>query len=187
MPDHERLVGQIEAALARLELRRLKRPVQGDAAVLIPILLVEPEPRLLLTRRTETVGSHKGQISFPGGMRDEGESEPVVTALRETKEELGIEPDQFSVLGRFHEYLSITNYRVSPVVAVHQGIPEFRPNRTEVARILQIPLSFFQQTEPRIEIHRRNKRQVSIYFYDFGEETVWGLTAGIIHDFCELL
>ena len=84
MSDLERLPGRIEEALSRLSLRRLTVPVQGDAAVLMPILLVDPEPRLLLTRRTETVGSHKGQISFPGGMRDAGESDPIVTAMRET-------------------------------------------------------------------------------------------------------
>ncbi len=187
MSDLERLPGRIEEALSRLSLRRLTVPVQGDAAVLMPILLVDPEPRLLLTRRTETVGSHKGQISFPGGMRDAGESDPIVTAMRETHEELGVEPAQFVVLGHFHEYLSITNYRVSPVVAAHHGIPKFRPNRSEVAGILQVPLSFFLETEPRVEVRHRNEREVPVYFYDYGDEIVWGLTAAIIHDFCEIL
>ena len=187
MADLERLTARIRRALSQLSVRRLQVPVLGDAAVLIPILLVAPRPLLLLTRRSENVGSHKGQVSFPGGMRDEGESDPARTALRETSEELGVNTDKFEVLGQFHEYLSITNYRVSPVIATRYGVPSLRPNQLEVARVLKIPLRFFLETKPRTEIRHREGRDITIYFYEYQEELVWGLTAAIIHDFCAFL
>ena len=107
------LRSRIRHCLAGLEPRSLALPSRGEAAVLMPIFRKEGEPHFLLTLRTQEVETHKGQVSFPGGMRDH--AEPLEqTALRETFEEVGIEPRRIEMLGRFHEYLSITNYAVTP-------------------------------------------------------------------------
>src|SRR5215216_7838577 len=90
------------------------------AAVLIPIVWHDDEWHLLFTRRTDIVESHKGQVSFPGGACDEGETTPEETALREAEEEIGIQPDNVRVLGTLANLVTITYFRVTPVVGVVQ-------------------------------------------------------------------
>ena len=88
------------------------------AAVLVPLVWQDDEWHLLYTRRTDKVESHKGQVSFPGGACDEGETTPEQTALREAEEEIGISPKDVKVLGRLANLITITYFRVTPVVGV---------------------------------------------------------------------
>ena len=110
------------------------------AAVLIPLVWYDEEWHLLFTRRTDTVESHKGQVSFPGGACDEGETTPEQTALREADEEIGIQPADVKVLGRLSNLVTITYFRVTPVVGVVRWPAVFRVAAHEVARIFTIPL-----------------------------------------------
>src|SRR5512136_1279858 len=98
---------RIRDCLAALTPRKLTNGFTREAAVLMPVFERGGEYHFLLTRRTEEVQTHKGQISFPGGMR-EGEEDLRITALRETFEEVGIEGSRVEILGRFHDYISIT-------------------------------------------------------------------------------
>src|SRR5436309_7692101 len=107
---------RIRSSLEGLELRQIKDGHTKEAAVLVPIFERDGEPHFLLTRRTDEVETHKGQISFPGGGRSENESLEAA-ALRETGEEVGIKEREIEILGRFHDYLSSTGYRVSPFAA----------------------------------------------------------------------
>src|SRR5574339_985495 len=86
------------------------------AAVLVPLVWQDEEWHLLYTRRTDTVESHKGQVSFPGGACDDGETTPEQTALREAEEEIGINPAHVNVLGRLANLITISYFRVTPVV-----------------------------------------------------------------------
>src|SRR5512137_1207762 len=129
---------RIRERLAALTPRKLTNGFTREAAVLMPVFEWEHEYHFLLTRRTEEVETHKGQISFPGGMRHDGESLEG-TALRETFEEVGIEEGRIEILGRFNEYLSSTNSRVAPFVGF-LGAPFVpRPQESEVAEILYVP------------------------------------------------
>lgn len=153
----------------------------------MPIFEEEGKPHFLLTRRTEEVSTHKGQISFPGGMRHGIESLEE-TALRETCEEVGIRKDQIEVLGRFHDYLSITDWRVAPF-AGHVGQPFAAvPQTSEVAEILKVPFAAFcDPSRLRVEQMYRLGRLVDVYFYSYENYEIWGLTARIIKDFLEEL
>jgi len=169
--------------LASIERREVTVPYAREAAVLMPIFERNGVPHFLLTKRTDEVETHKGQISFPGGMR-EAEEDLEQTALRETFEEVGIERDKISVLGRFHDYLSITDYRVSPYAAYISTPFITKPQTREVAEILEVPFSVF--TDPnrlRIDQGSRRGEKVSVYFYSYGAHEIWGLTALIIRDF----
>ena len=88
------------------------------AAVLIPLTFYKEEWHMLFTRRTDRVESHKGQVAFPGGACDDGETTPEQTALREAEEEIGINPADVKVIGRLSRMITISNFRVSPVVGV---------------------------------------------------------------------
>jgi 8-oxo-dGTP pyrophosphatase MutT (NUDIX family) len=177
----------IQARLATFQHRELTMQFTREAAVLMPIFERGGASYFLLTRRTDEVQTHKGQISFPGGMRHEGE-DLQHTALRETFEEVGIEESKISIMGRFHDYLSITGYRVSPYAAYITAPFTTKPQTSEVAEILEVPFSVF--TDParlRVERALRLGKMMDIYYYSFGPHEIWGLTALIIKEFFEEL
>ncbi len=167
------------------------RPFEGEyrarAAVLMGIAEREAGPSFLLTRRTNTVSTHKGQVSFPGGQREQADSDLEQTALRETFEELGIRSQNIEIAGRLNDYLAVTQARVTPFAGFINGSPDITPCAEEVARVLWVPLRFFLETEPRIEIWERLGQRVPVHFYDYENEVVWGLTARMIIDFLEAI
>ena len=167
--------------------RFLANKYVAEAAVLISVFQREGEPYLLLTVRTQEVAIHKGQISFPGGLRDERDSSLRETALRETEEEVGITADWVEIMGQLDEYRSKTNLRVRPFVGFLKEGFTVSPNPQEVERILEVPLHFFSQTTPREEVCQRHGRQETLYFYEYGSDVIWGLTAAIIRDLMRLL
>ena len=181
MKDH------IRNCLSSITPRFLTKGFIREAAVLVPVMEIEDEYHFLLTRRTETVQTHKGQISFPGGMR-EGEEELLHTAIRETFEEVGIPEDNIEVLGRFHDYISITEYRVTPYVAFLHGPFTIRPQVHEVAEVLQVPFeTFLDPSLLRIGKTEFEQKDVNVYYYSYGAHQIWGLTARIIKEFLETL
>jgi 8-oxo-dGTP pyrophosphatase MutT (NUDIX family) len=178
---------RIRNFLATLKPRTLTDGFSRQAAVLMPVFEWDSEDHFLLTRRTEEVQTHKGQISFPGGMR-EGNEGLVKTALRETFEEVGIEENRIEILGRYHDYMSITNFRVTPFVGFIHGPFTTKPQIREVAEILQVPLRIL--TDPsrlRIDNSRDMYPEREVYYYSYGTHEIWGLTALIIKNFLEEL
>ena len=178
---------RIREQLNGLEVRRLDGPPARQAAVLMAFVVRAERPHFLLTRRTQTVATHKGQISFPGGVRENEDTTLVDTALRETHEEIGVEREQISVLGEFHDYLAVTDHLVRPVVGLVSDEATFQPQRDEVEYLLEIPFSFFRETAPSVEKRFRNGEFHNVYFYDFNGENVWGLTARMIKEFLDFL
>lgn len=158
------------------------------AAVLIPLFLKNDELYVLLTVRTDTVEAHKGQISFPGGAREPGDTDMLATALRETEEEVGIIPDDVEVLGQLDQLISVTDFIITPFVGMIPYPYEFRPSEAEIAKLLQVPLSFFlDDRNRRIENKLYQGREIPVYFFDYNEHTVWGVTARILVGFLQLL
>lgn len=132
--------GRLKAALSSASPSRVSLDDARDAAVLIPFV-GGPEPRLIFTVRTETLPSHKGQISFPGGSVDPDE-DPQETALRETFEELAVDPTSVRILGELDSVPTfVSGYVVHPVVGWLDELPELRPNEAEVAEVLLVPVA----------------------------------------------
>jgi 8-oxo-dGTP pyrophosphatase MutT (NUDIX family) len=178
---------QIRDQLAQLQLKRMTTGYSREAAVLMPIFELEGEPFFLLTRRTEQVSTHKGQISFPGGMRH-GEECLENTALRETFEEVGIDPSRVEILGRFHDYTSITGHLVAPFVGYLRGTFAPVAQAAEVAEVLRVPFSIFvDPNRLRVESMYRFGKMIDVYFYRYESHDIWGLTALIIKDFFDAL
>ncbi|MCI0421316.1 MAG: CoA pyrophosphatase [Acidobacteria bacterium] len=191
MPDRPELPVLIEGIASQLRSRtprRLDVDHAGRAAVLMPILPEGTEFSFLLTQRTHKVETHKGQISFPGGVQDDSDQNLLQTALRETWEEIGLTPEAIHILGEFDEYLSITGLIVTPFAAWVGGPLNLAPNADEVDEILRVPFSVFQDSRQlRVETRVRRGAERKVYFYDFQGKEVWGLTAQIIRDFLKLL
>jgi 8-oxo-dGTP pyrophosphatase MutT (NUDIX family) len=157
------------------------------AAVLIPLAWFEEEWHLLFTRRTERVESHKGQVSFPGGACDEGESTPAETALREAEEEVGIDPHEVRVLGRLRNMITITSFRVTPVVGVIPWPTVFRVGEHEVARVFTIPLEWLADKRNRWEFPIPGRNRSLIAYHPYDGELLWGATARMTVDFLKTL
>ena len=157
------------------------------AAVLVPLVWYDAEWHLLFTRRTDRVESHKGQVSFPGGACDEGESAPEQTALREAEEEIGIQQADIRVLGRLANLITISYFRVTPVVGVVRWPTVFRVGEHEVARVFTIPLAWLANETNRwqFEIPGRNRSVIAYHPYD--GELLWGATARMTVDFLKVL
>jgi len=157
------------------------------AAVLVPLVWHEEEWHLLYTRRTDTVESHKGQVSFPGGACDEGEVTPEETALREANEEIGLNADDVKVLGRLANLITITYFRVTPVIGVVKWPAVFRVGEHEVARIFTIPLGWLSNPANRWQFEMPGRTRSLIAFHPYDGELLWGATARMTVDFLKVL
>jgi 8-oxo-dGTP pyrophosphatase MutT (NUDIX family) len=157
------------------------------AAVLIPLVWQDEEWHILYTRRTDTVESHKGQVSFPGGACDEGETTPEQTALREADEEIGLDPNHVTVLGRLSNLITITYFRVTPVVGVVRWPAVFRVGEHEVARIFTIPLLWLANPSHRWQFEMPGRMRSLIAYHPYDGELLWGATARMTVDFLQVL
>jgi 8-oxo-dGTP pyrophosphatase MutT (NUDIX family) len=174
---HEQLVKDLQQALDPLPAGVLRRPGCQSAAVLVPLLLDTAEPELLFTRRTDDVETHKGQVSFPGGVCDDEDEGPVDTALRETEEELGIRREDICVVGSLPELRTPTGFCIYPVVGMLDRLPQLSPNASEVAEVFRVPLHFF--AGGRSEIWTVDGAPREVWFFDHHGTVIWGATAAI--------
>ncbi len=185
--------------LARLRHSLAKQPDAGAAvnedglgaepltaaAVLVPIVLRDDGPTLLLTQRTAHLRDHAGQISFPGGRIEAEDESPLHAALRETTEETGLAPAHVEVVGYLPEYRTSTGFSVTPVVAFVTPPFSLEPDPFEVAEVFEVPLSFLLDpaNHQQHEVHWRGRlRQYCAMPY--GDYFIWGATAGMIVSLC---
>jgi len=157
------------------------------AAVLIPLVREDGAWHILYTRRTQFVESHKGQVSFPGGACDDGETTPEQTALREVNEEIGVDPAHVRVLGRLRRMNTITSYRVTPVVGVLDWPTVLRLAEQEVERIFTVPLRWLADRRNRWAFPLPGRNQAVVAFRPYDGELVWGATARMTVDFLEVV
>lgn len=175
--DLDKLAERLSAEERKgLEIRDFRR-----AAVLVPLVQSDDGLNLLFTRRTESVETHKGQISFPGGVVDDSDKDAIHTALRETKEEIGIESSRVTTLGLLDDIATPIGFIITPVVGLLEGNPELRLSETEVAEVFQTPLSFFADTgNGTMKYREAAGRRYEVWSYDTGRHVIWGATANII-------
>jgi 8-oxo-dGTP pyrophosphatase MutT (NUDIX family) len=158
------------------------------AGVLLLLYLRDNSLHLVLTRRTERVDFHKGQISLPGGKQEEGEGLEDA-ALREAQEELEIDTDSIQILGKLTPlYIPPSNYCIYPVVAFSPNQPDFHPSQIEVAEVLEIPLDHLLGPQNiQRETWTLSDTEVEVPFYAFGKHKIWGATAMVLSEFLEIV
>lgn len=180
-----------DAALA--ELRAARRP----AAVLVPVYPGPQGPTLILIRRTLSV-SHAGQVGFPGGRPEPGDADLMATALREAQEELGLDPASVQMVARLPVVETVvSSYAIHPFVGKLPARPAMRPQETEVAAVLEVPLEALLAPGLPIEEQwllpppgersgsqaadgSRNATLRLVRYFPWGEDRIWGATARII-------
>lgn len=155
------------------------------AAVLAPVVKTPSGYSMLLTRRSDELASHRGQVSFPGGKRDETDPSATANALREAEEEIGLDPRRVEILGYLDDYPTISRYRVTPVVGLVEGPVAPVIQMTEVAEAFEVPLE--RVLDPAAYVRRSLTREglvIPFYELDWAPQRIWGVTAGMLHDLC---
>ncbi|MGI9237391.1 MAG: CoA pyrophosphatase [Woeseiaceae bacterium] len=154
------------------------------AGVLIPVMQRATELSLLLTQRSADLKHHAGQVSFPGGRMEEHDKDVQITALRETHEEVGIEPHHVSVIGFLGSMPTITGYAVTPIVGLVSDAAELVIDRTEVEYTFEVPLEFVldESNDQAVEREFHGRRFPMIEFH-YEEQRIWGATAQMILSF----
>jgi len=146
----------------------------------VPIVMGD-EPSVLLTKRTSHLTKHAGQISFPGGRIDPEDTGPEAAALREAREEIGLDPDLVEVLGRMTDHVTGTGYRITPILAVLPPALTYQLSAHEVEAIFELPMRVVLDPEaPRRQ--RQHVRGVwrEYWVWPHPEHFIWGATAAIL-------
>ena len=182
--DFER---RLTEALNRRPPRRVSVDDARDAAVLIPIVGRE-KPSLIFTVRTDTLPSHKGQISFPGGSIDPGDPSAESAALREAHEEIGLGPADVRVLGELDSVPTfVSGYVISPFVGWLDTAPDLRPNPAEVAQVLHVPVAELVDEIRREPGFVHSDRVYPTEAWVWQGHVIWGVTARLLRMFLGLL
>lgn len=181
---HERSDDDMNAAAPMIPAGVKPKP----AAVLVPIVLREPELTVLLTQRTDHLSSHGGQVAFPGGRIDADDEDAVAAALREAREETGLSSEFVETLGYLDSYLTVTAYHVVPVVALVKPGFIITPQASEVSAVFEVPLRFLMSPENH-EKHSREWQGKQRFYYaiPYEERYIWGATAGMIRNLYDRL
>lgn len=167
----------------------IQDPRYRRAAVLIPLFKKNGEYHILFTRRTDKVEHHKGQISFPGGRQDKKDKDLLATALREAREEMGIEEKDVHILGELDDICTATTgFCVSPFVALIPYPYPYKVNRQEIEEVIEVPLSgLLDDRRFRQELYEKDGQPIPVYFYQHQDHTIWGATAKILKQLLDLL
>ena len=183
----EEFRSRLTAALSAHEPQRADISGARPAAVLIP-LVGDPDPTAIFTVRTDTVRSHKGQISFPGGSMDTGDGSLQETALRETQEEIGLDPAEVEVVGELDTFPTfVSGYVVTPYVGYLKYSPRLRPNPAEVASILRVPLGEMNNEIRADPGFTHGEKTYPTEAWIWQGHVIWGVTARIVRELLTVL
>jgi len=182
------LVTLLKARLAPNPAEPNAMPDLVPAGVLVPLFFEEEAAHLLFTQRTFTLKDHRGQISFPGGVRHDSDPDLRTTALRETQEEIGLDPQVVEVLGVLPPSATITGYRITPWVGLIPFPYDFQPSPLEVKRLLFLPLEgFYPPDRWTSSVYHYQGHTTRVCSWSLNREVIWGATARILLNLLALL
>jgi len=176
-------IDTVKSCLDACRIRIIERDGFVPAAVFILFMNRDNRPHVLLTKRTDKVKTHKGQISFPGGAIDDLDSDILDTAYRETFEEVGISRERITCLGRFDDYVSIAHFNVSTFVGYVDYPVEYQVNDFEIEEVVEAPFDIFlEERYDKIGFNYFEGHSYKVYYYNFNSHVIWGMTAHILTD-----
>jgi 8-oxo-dGTP pyrophosphatase MutT (NUDIX family) len=181
-------IDQIRTTLSSRQRKVIEHPSFARAAVLVPLFEKEGECHILFTKRTDQVKYHKGEISFPGGVFDEGDLELERTALREADEEVGLKENDIHLMGILDDIVTITEFIVTPFVGLIPYPYPFKTSPIEIAEMIEVPLSSLLEKDcfSEREITRMGRKEM-VYAFQYENHVIWGATARILKQFLELI
>jgi len=180
--------------IADMNLNNNKKNINLDsnsykiAAVLFPLIEKNNELKVILTTRSKDLPSHPGQVCFPGGKLEKTDKNIIECAKRESFEEVGIKSDQINLLGQLDDCITGTNFKVTPVIGLIDSnyIPVIQEK--EVADIFEVPLDYFiEKNNKKLGSANYKGKSYTYYQYNWKDKKIWGSTARIIVNFCEIM
>ena len=186
-------IGTMKEELQRILAQREKRYINDagrvPSAVLIPLYQKQGRYHIVFIRRTETVKDHKGQISLPGGARDVNDRTLLHTAVRESREEIGLRTKDIEIIGELDDELTTTsNFVVTPFVAIIPWPYRFKKNKDEVAEIIRVPVEeLMGKSSVRQGSETLNDRPIESYTYNYEGKVIWGATARILKKLLDII
>ena len=183
------MIERLSNALTERRIQRINDSKMKVSAVLVPVFVNSGQYHLLFIQRTQRVKNHKGQISFPGGAYEKADGLLLNTALRETREEIGVAPEDIEVLGELDDTLTATsNYIISPFVGVIPYPYNFLLDKWETEELIEVPIAALLEKGCFSEgITQQNGEEINTYFFRYGDRNIWGATAKILKQFLEII
>jgi len=158
-----------------------------EAAVLIPIVERNNGLKVILTKRSNNLKQHPGQVSFPGGKSEKTDKSLVATALRETKEEIGINNKNVEILGQLSKHVTITGFKITPFIGKIKTGFSTKIQTSEVSEIFEVPLSYLSNPKNfRVESVKWKGKKRFFYSIPYGPYYIWGATARILKNLADL-
>lgn len=157
------------------------------AGVVIPLFEKDGDFFFLLTKRSEEVRFHAGEVSFPGGMYEEADGDIMNTALRECCEEVGVKRDDVEIIGRLDDVYTLTGFVITPYVGIIPHPYEFRTNPKEVAYIINLPYKYLKEASPVLEVAMHDGKTRRMQSFHYNGDRIWGATCRMLLQFQRII
>jgi 8-oxo-dGTP pyrophosphatase MutT (NUDIX family) len=181
------MISLIKEKLSHYTAKTLEGPQHICAGVMVPIFEKNGDTFIVLTKRTETVKAHKGEVSFPGGMCEDEDGSKLNTALRECCEEIGLKKDDVRIIGKLDDMITLTGFVISPYVGIMPYPYTFNTNPQEVAYIILLPLRFLMEVNPLIEEAEYEGKVEQVPSFYYNGDRIWGATCRMLLQFRKIL
>jgi 8-oxo-dGTP pyrophosphatase MutT (NUDIX family) len=176
----QRVEGDLNDDLNQAEIEEMTKDLRL-AAVLVPLVEHADEPSILLTRRADHLEKHSGQVAFPGGKVEDSDATPIAAALRETEEEIGLDPWHIEIAGVLDTYQTGTGFLILPVVGFVKPGFTLTPDKNEVADVFEVPAHIALSTQNwKTDSGEWKGRMWNFYSMDYQGYNIWGATAGML-------
>lgn len=176
----QRVEGDLNDDLNQAEIEEMTKDLRL-AAVLVPLVEHADEPSILLTRRADHLEKHSGQVAFPGGKVEDSDATPIAAALRETEEEIGLDPSHIEIAGVLDTYQTGTGFLILPVVGFVKPGFTLTPDKNEVADVFEVPAHIALSTQNwKTDSGEWKGRMWNFYSMDYQGYNIWGATAGML-------
>lgn len=180
-------LGRLREMLARHASIAIDAPELRRACVLVPLIRVNGDWSLLFTRRAENLAAHSGQIAFPGGAVEAGESFQDA-AIREAQEEVGIPPENVELIGRLDDLVTNSGYLVAPFIGVIHEPIDYVMQESEVVEVFEVPVeALLDPAKPEVRYVSYGDKRYPAYFYPYGRYEIWGLTGRMLKAFLDIV
>ena len=178
---------RLQQILERRPAFAIDAPEYRRACVLVPLIHVDGQWSILFSRRSANLAAHSGQIAFPGGAVEEGESLEAA-AIREAEEEVGIRSDAVELIGRLDDLITNSGFLVAPFVGVIRQRIDYVLHEAEVTEVFEVPIdALLDVSQPEVRWVTFRDRQYPAYFYRYGDYEIWGLTGRMVKAFLDLV
>ncbi|HVG25831.1 MAG TPA: CoA pyrophosphatase [Thermoanaerobaculia bacterium] len=183
----DRALDELRALLAQRPAIEIVAPQHRRACVLIPLIRNRERWSILFTKRSEHLAAHGGQIAFPGGSVEAGETLEQA-AMREAEEEVGIPPASVELIGRMDDVVTHSGFLVAPFVGVVHEPVDYVMQESEVVEIFEVPVeALLDVSNPEVRYVPFRRKEYPAYFYHYGRYEIWGLTGRMLKAFLDLV